>query len=117
MIGVIVEIEEPKAVQDLRRTWLECESAAYGRNVPHENGDGEFLATMLDSADLGLTRIQRKVLGMIMAGMTNKQISLRLHRSIRTIEDHRYRIMKKIGAENTVDLMRKALRLGARKAA
>jgi PAS domain S-box-containing protein len=79
--------------------------------------DEDRLNKMLDEADLGLTRIQRRVLAMVLAGLPSKQIARRLHRSVRTVEDHRYRIMRKVGAENSVDLARKVLQLGIRKAA
>jgi PAS domain S-box-containing protein len=117
MIGCIRDITEQKAVLNFRQAWLDSSSPAPFQTNSLADGDEDVLAALVDTGGLELTRIQRRVLGMILVGMTNKQISLRLHRSIRTIEDHRYRIMRKLGAENSVDLVRKVLQIKGLKAA
>lgn len=56
-----------------------------------------------------LTPREREVLEEIIAGLTNKQIAARFHRSIETIKVHRARIMEKMGASGTADLVRTIL--------
>ncbi|AQT68314.1 Transcriptional regulatory protein FixJ [Anaerohalosphaera lusitana] len=62
--------------------------------------------------NLGLTPAETKIFELILEGYSNKEIAKMLHRSVRTIEDHRARIMKKAGAENVVELVKKAFSLG-----
>ncbi len=59
-----------------------------------------------------LSDIELKILQLILAGRTNKEIALSLERSQRTIEVHRKSIMQKFNANNVVDLMRKSASIG-----
>jgi FixJ family two-component response regulator len=59
-----------------------------------------------------LTRSERIVLCLILEGISNKRIAYILERSERTIEVHRSRIMRKLGVDNLVDLVKKATALG-----
>jgi DNA-binding CsgD family transcriptional regulator len=56
-----------------------------------------------------LTRREREVLNLISEGCSNKQGALRMRISPRTFESHRAEAMRKLGARNTADLVRKAL--------
>jgi DNA-binding CsgD family transcriptional regulator len=56
-----------------------------------------------------LTKREREVLNLISEGYSNKQGALRMHISPRTFESHRAEAMRKLGARNTADLVRKAL--------
>jgi len=56
-----------------------------------------------------LTRREREVLNLISEGYSNKQGALRMQISPRTFESHRAEAMRKLGARNTADLVRKAL--------
>ena len=53
-----------------------------------------------------LTPREREVLVLISAGQSNKEAGRQLGISPRTIEVHRARVMEKLGAKNTADLMR-----------
>lgn len=55
-----------------------------------------------------LSKTERQVLRLIVQGRSNRDIALASDRSIRTIEDHRSNIMKKLGARNLVGLLKKA---------
>ena len=53
-----------------------------------------------------LTQAEKRVLKHLIDGKTNRQIADELHRSIRTVEDHRHHIMAKLGARNVVDVIK-----------
>jgi len=59
-----------------------------------------------------LSPTEQKVLAHLLEGKSNKQIARDLGRSVRTIEDHRARIMQKVDVDNLVDLTRKTLKCG-----
>lgn len=59
-----------------------------------------------------LTKSETQIFKFIIDGKSNREISEILHRSIRTIEVHRYRIMRKFEVENMVDLIKKAALFG-----
>jgi FixJ family two-component response regulator len=54
-----------------------------------------------------LSAIELEVLRLLLAGKSTKEIAKLRHRSVRTIEDERARIMTKLGARNPVELLRK----------
>ncbi len=64
--------------------------------------------------DLGnsLTRAETKILQLVIDGMSNKEIAVLLHRSPRTIEVHRSHIMRKLGVDNLVDLVKRVSKMG-----
>ncbi len=60
------------------------------------------------SADsYGLTKREKEILGMIKDGISNKSIAEQLGKSVRTIETHRFNIMKKLGVNNIAELLKK----------
>jgi two-component system response regulator FixJ len=59
-----------------------------------------------------LTRTERIVLCLILEGISNKRIAYILERSERTIEVHRSRVMRKLGVNNLVDLVKKSTAMG-----
>lgn len=59
-----------------------------------------------------LTDVERCVLQHLLRGQTNRQIAKALQRSQRTIEVHRSDIIRKLGADGPVDLMRRAAAAG-----
>jgi two-component system response regulator FixJ len=62
--------------------------------------------------DLGLTRAEVKVLHLVLEGRNNREIATALHRSPRTIEVHRSNLMHKMGANNIVEMLRRAVDMG-----
>ena len=65
----------------------------------------------VESQQKPLTRREREVLAHISDGCSNKQGALRMNISPRTFESHRAEAMRKLGARNTAELVRKALLL------
>jgi two-component system response regulator FixJ len=59
-----------------------------------------------------LTQSEERVLKLVLNGKTNMEIASLLSRSRRTIEVHRAHILSKLGAENIVDLVKRAFRMG-----
>jgi two-component system response regulator NreC len=59
-----------------------------------------------------LSAREREVLGLVAGGHSSKVIAQQLGISVRTVENHRSNIMHAIGARNTADLTREALRRG-----
>lgn len=55
-----------------------------------------------------LTPREREVLPLVVSGMLNKQVALRLGTTEKTIKVHRARIMEKMGADSLADLVRLA---------
>jgi DNA-binding CsgD family transcriptional regulator len=62
-----------------------------------------------DPAQKPLTKREHEVLDLISEGHSNKQGALRMGISPRTFESHRAEAMRKLGARNTAELVRKAL--------
>ena len=56
----------------------------------------------------GLTRKEKQVLSLILSGKTNSEISVELNNSKRTIETHRFNMMKKMNVKNLMELAAKA---------
>lgn len=81
-----------------------------------------FLATVqtiLKQQDLknllkgkSLSKKELSILHLILQGRSNKEIAQTLHRSIRTVEDHRRYIMRKLNVDNVVDLVKRAAMMG-----
>jgi DNA-binding CsgD family transcriptional regulator len=63
-------------------------------------------------SDISLTKREGEILQMIVSGQTNKQIAQHLSRSERTVEFHRNRLMRKMGAHNAAELVKGAMAMG-----
>ncbi|HEX8041525.1 MAG TPA: response regulator transcription factor [Chryseosolibacter sp.] len=57
-----------------------------------------------------LTRREKEILRMVIDGKHNKEIADSLGKSLRTIETHRFNIMKKLGVNNAIDMVNKSIR-------
>lgn len=55
-----------------------------------------------------LTNKEVKVLELVLSGLTNKDISEKLQNSKRTVETHRFNLMRKMEVKNLMELSRKA---------
>ena len=59
-----------------------------------------------------LSKKEMTILRLILQGRSNKEIAQTLHRSVRTVEDHRRCIMRKLDVDNVVDLVKRASVMG-----
>jgi FixJ family two-component response regulator len=59
-----------------------------------------------------LTRTELKVLKMVVSGMSSKEIAGVFGRAVRTIEDHRSHIMRKLRVHNVIELVERAIQMG-----
>lgn len=57
-----------------------------------------------------LTKREKEILRMVIDGKQNKEIAEASGKSVRTIETHRFNIMKKLGVNNAIDMVNKAIR-------
>ncbi len=57
-----------------------------------------------------LTKREKEILRMVIDGKHNKEIADSLGKSLRTIETHRFNIMKKLGVNNAVDMVNKTVK-------
>ena len=65
-----------------------------------------------DSSTSKLTKKEAEILEFILNGFTNLEIAEKLGKSKRTIETHRFNLMKKLDVKNLVELSKKAQELG-----
>jgi len=82
-----------------------------------KGGAVNFLPKPFDEKDL-LTAVkearEREVIGLVAAGLMNKQVAGRLGLSEITVKIHRANLMRKMNADSLADLVRMAESLGAR---
>ncbi len=83
-----------RVVRDALRRDIHIGAASSGRRTVEVRGFAQ------------LTPREREVLQLITNGQSNKEAGRELGISPRTIEVHRARVMEKLGARNTADLMR-----------
>lgn len=65
-----------------------------------------------EKKDAALTPREREVLQLVAEGCSSAEIARRLRLSVKTIEEHRGRLMTKLRASNVAMLVRHAVRLG-----
>jgi DNA-binding NarL/FixJ family response regulator len=60
----------------------------------------------------GLTPRQKEILKLVSQGNTNRDIARRLEISVRTVEVHRFNLMRRLKVRNVAQLLRQALLQG-----
>lgn len=77
----------------------------------HRNDKSTSIATSakfsVDTTDYHVTKREKQILNLVYQGKSNKEIADELQKSIRTIETHRFNIMKKLSVGNIAELIRK----------
>jgi len=84
-----------------REAFLQRVSTLLERNAAH--------TTLLEHS---LSKAEMKVLFLLLEGKNNREIATALHRSPRTVEVHRSHLMRKMGAGNVIELLRRAIDMG-----
>jgi two-component system response regulator FixJ len=87
------------------------EAIAHDREVRAERALKESVRARVDT----LTRRQKDILDLVVSGETSRDIAQRLGLSPSTIEGHRIKILKRMGASGLVDLVRMIASAGIRK--
>jgi DNA-binding CsgD family transcriptional regulator len=59
-----------------------------------------------------LTDRQGQILNLVSLGHTNREIAILLKISVRTVEVHRFQLMRRLNVRNVAQLLRRALQLG-----
>lgn len=70
------------------------------------------LTASTPQSDVKLTPRQRDVLRLIAEGRRMKEIGAILELSTRTVETHKYEMMRGLGVESTAELVRYAIQIG-----
>ncbi|TKB85184.1 MAG: response regulator transcription factor [Nitrospira sp.] len=63
-------------------------------------------------AEFSITPRQREILKMVALGHTNREIGESLAISIRTVEVHRFNLMRRLNVRNVAQLLRQGLQQG-----
>lgn len=80
-------------------------------DLPPDNNEEEDTRVSTDPDEL-FTKRQLQILQLIASGMSNQEVADHLNKSLRTIETHRFNMMRKIGAKNFIELISKARKMG-----
>jgi DNA-binding NarL/FixJ family response regulator len=91
-----------------------------GRTYISPGLENEFTEEMLNSyrnpcsaqTFRGLTRREKQILGLVVNGLTSKEMAVQLDLSPRTIDHHRSSLLRKFDMKNSVDLVNFAIRNG-----
>lgn len=103
---------------DIMSIPLTCDGKIYLINFLHNTLAQNVMSvlrqnTFLDShASQLLTATELEVLRLIIKGMSNKEIAKLFHRSLRTVENHRAHLMKKLSVYNSIELVKQAVAMG-----
>jgi len=84
----------------------------YDNDMPkgtyEEQGSPE-VATEEASQGQALTARQKEILRLVAQGCTNREIGQRLGISVRTVEVHRFNLMRRLRVRNVAQLLRQAI--------
>jgi FixJ family two-component response regulator len=83
---------------------LQAVQQAFARDREQRHSDS--LMNSIQARVETLTDREREVMGLVAAGLTNKEIAERLYLSVVTIKLHRGQVMRKMQAETLADLVR-----------
>jgi len=68
--------------------------------------------SLKDQSEQKISQREKEVLSLIVKGHTSEQIAELLFLSHRTVENHRFHLMQKLGVKNTVTLVKAAMDMG-----
>ncbi len=105
-LGAVEFLEKPLDNQILLQRITE--GLEISRKLRHHRQQSDSLHNQFST----LSPRELEVLKLIIAGKSTKQIAFTTHLSQKTISNHRARLLSKTGADNTADMVRKALEAG-----
>jgi len=63
-----------------------------------------------------LTKVETKIVKLLVGkAMSNKEVADEIGNSVRTVENHRHRLMKKLKTRNAIELTKKIINMGLAK--
>ena len=80
-------------------------SQVFVNNYLHGRSSGP--APLAESRTYDLTKREKQILRLLFEGVGNKDVAEQLNKSVRTVETHRFNIMKKLAVKNVVELLKK----------
>ena len=114
-IAMSVQAMKAGAVEFLTKPFRDQELLDAVRSGIHRDREGRKERTELAALREGLshlTRRERQVMALVVAGLLNKQIALRLGTSEKTVKIHRSQVMRKMRADSLAELVRMSQKLG-----
>lgn len=97
--GALDFLEKPFGAQSLLRRVHEAVALSLRRR--RQRADSDDIRTRIAE----LTPREREIMTQIVRGMANKAIGIRLGISVRTVEHHRARVMRKMGVDSLPNLV------------
>ena len=78
-----------------------------------KQGESELIEDVSDDQAEGqaLTNRQKEILRLVAQGYTNREIGQKLDISVRTVEVHRFNLMRRLRVRNVAQLLRQAMAL------
>jgi FixJ family two-component response regulator len=107
--GAVEFLTKPFRDQDM----LDAIQVALERDRTRREQDGRL--SELKALFGSLTSREQEVIGLVTAGLMNKQIAAEMGVSVITVKVHRGNVMRKMGAKSLTDLVRMADALGIRR--
>jgi DNA-binding NarL/FixJ family response regulator len=63
-----------------------------------------------------LTKVETKIVKLLVGkAMSNKEVADEIGNSVRTVENHRHRLMRKLKTRNAIELTKKIIKMGLAK--
>ena len=80
--------------------------------MARSRGNNALQIDRIPKAEFTITPRQREILKMVALGHTNRKIGESLAISIRTVEVHRFNLMRRLNVRNVAQLLRQGLQHG-----
>jgi FixJ family two-component response regulator len=107
--GAVEFLTKPFREQDM------LDAVQLGLERDRSRRETETTTSMLKSSFEALTPREKEIMGLVTAGLMNKQIAGKIGVSEITVKVHRGSVMRKMGAKSLADLVRMAEALGVRR--
>ena len=102
-LGYLLKDTEPRVLIEAIKT------VNRGEQFIYEDLKKQLLNLMLQTPTNLITRREKEILRFVADGYTNQAIANELFLSLRTVENHRTRLLQKLGVKNTALLVKVAL--------